>query len=145
MKKLIYILIFFFSSGCRFFWPLSSSMTDQRYIKDRWEFFKEDSANNIVIYNMLNYDEERAVSTIKLKFINKNDSIYVSVKYQLRIIFYEDKESEFYHKKKMSILRSKREDGNFFVKIQPYGFAILISTMEGIRIRKISFYSYEAL
>ena len=94
---------------------------------------------------MLIYDEEKDISTIKLKFINKNDSLYVSVKYQLRIVFYEDEESEFYHKKNASILgNSKHEDKSFLIKIQPYGFAILTATIDSIRIREMSFYSYKA-
>ncbi len=139
MKKLIYVLTLFIV-GCFFWQPTITT----HYIKDGWSIFKDDAANNVVVHKMLRYDEEKDESTIKLKFINKNDSLYVFVKYQLRIVFYEDEESKFYHKKKASVLGSTKRDGIFFVKIQPWGFAILTSTMKGIRIRKMSFYSYEA-
>ncbi len=139
MKKLIYILAFFITS-CIFWSPT----TPHRYIKYAWNFFKDDSINNVVVYKMLKYDEEKDVSTIKLKFINKNDSLYVFIKYALNIIYYEDKESEFYHRKKKSVLGSNRtKDKNFHIKLQPYGYAISTATMDSMRIRKISFYSYE--
>lgn len=139
MKKILYILAFFITS-CIFWSP----PMPKYYIKDAWKFFKDDSTNNVVVYNMLKYDEEKDISTIKLKFINKNNWIYVSVKYALNIIYYEDEKSEFYRKKKKSILGSSRtEDKKFHIKLQPYGFAIITATMDSIRIRQISFYSYE--
>jgi hypothetical protein len=140
MKKLTYILAFFITSCI--FWP---PPTQKYYTKDVWKFFKDDAVNNVVVHKMLKYDEEKDVSTIKLKFINNNDSLYVFIKYRLYIIFYEDKESEFYRRKKGAVLGStEREDKNFHIKLRPYGFAISTATMDSMRIRKISFYSYEA-
>ncbi len=139
MKKLIYILAFFITS-CIFWSPT----TPTHYIKYAWNFFKDDSINNVVVHSVLKYDEKEDISTIKLKFINKNDSLFVFIKYKLYIVFYKDEKSKFYRKKKAAVLGSReREDKNFHIKLQPYGYAISTATMDSMRIRKISFHSYE--
>ena len=139
-NKLVYILLTLFSVGC-FFWQPTIT---KHYIKDMWSFFKDDSVNNVVIYKMLNYDEEKDISTIKLKFINKNDSLYVFVSYQLEITLYRNEENRLYRKKETRILVPiEREDKIFFHRVQPFGYTEVTLQVEGVRVIGIFFYLYE--
>ena len=138
MKKLILCIFILVSCG---FMKGSIKTT---YTKNIWSFFKDDSEHGIVVTKMVDYDEE-GKPLIYLKFVNKSDSIFVQIEFQVQVTYYTD---YFYNKTKRVILTKDLENPNqkYVLYLKPYSFAqIHFPLRNKIRIKDVRFYTYKSM